>query len=318
MPRKSTASVSAAPTEPNGDTTMASEAPTAAELSPNHKDQPQIDEQSKQEKEKEKDKHPKRKSEGDVIALDDLLLPRSIISRLSKGVLPPNTSLAKDAILALTKSATVFISHLASEANDVTDRKTIQSADVVRALREIEMGDVMGVGVLGRDGKRGGRVEREVERWEGDVRGKRRGYREKVRARESGGVGVGDTAVGDTTVGMVDEREEHENKRVRIDDEDEARDGSAGPITEGASRIKLNVGRRKSDEVEHGDGDGDEAGEDEEEESEEEEENEEEQQDETQGVDDSIDMEETDSRRKNGTLAPDGRIEVGGSDDESD
>lgn len=248
----------------------------------------------------------------------DLLLPRSIISRLSKGVLPPNTSLAKDAILALTKSATVFISHLASEANDVTDRKTIQSADVVRALREIEMGDVMGVGVLGRDGKRGGRVEREVERWEGDVRGKRRGYREKVRARESGGVGVGDTAVGDTTVGMVDEREEHENKRVRIDDEDEARDGSAGPITEGASRIKLNVGRRKSDEVEHGDGDGDEAGEDEEEESEEEEENEEEQQDETQGVDDSIDMEETDSRRKNGTLAPDGRIEVGGSDDESD
>lgn len=70
MPRKSTASVSAAPTEPNGDTTMASEAPTAAELSPNHKDQPQVDEQSKQEKEKEKDKHPKRKSEGDVIALD--------------------------------------------------------------------------------------------------------------------------------------------------------------------------------------------------------------------------------------------------------
>lgn len=44
----------------------------------------------------------------------DLNLPKSIITRLAKGVLPPNTQIQANAILALSKSATVFISHLAS------------------------------------------------------------------------------------------------------------------------------------------------------------------------------------------------------------
>lgn len=244
-----------------------------------------------------------------------MLLPKSIIQRISKGVLPANTSISKDAVLALTKSATVFISHLAGEANDLTDRKTIQSQDVIKALKEIEMENVMGLGVLGKDGRKGGRVEREVEKWEGDVRGKRRGYREKVKARESG------TGVGDTTVGTIDtqgeeEDREHENKRVRID-EDEARDGSAGPITDGTNRLKLNVGRRKSDDRENEDVE-EAADVVEEDESEQEEENEDaDEQDETQEAEESIDM-GADSRQKIGTLAPNGRVEMGGSDDESD
>ena len=44
----------------------------------------------------------------------DLMLPRSIITRLAKGVLPPNTQIQQNAILAMTKSATVFINHLAN------------------------------------------------------------------------------------------------------------------------------------------------------------------------------------------------------------
>lgn len=239
-------------------------------------------------------------------------------------MLPANTSIAKDAILALTKSATVFISHLASEANDMTERKTIQSQDVVKALREIEMDGVMGLGQLQKDGRRGGRIEREVEKWEGDVRGKRRGYREKVRARESG-VGAGDTTVGDTTVATVDvegadQDREHENKRVRMDEQD-ARDSSAGPITTGTQGLKLNVGRRKSDEIEHGRSDdaADDDVEDDEDEQEDEAEDEEEQEhDETQDADDSMDVEDADSRPKNGALAPDGRAEVEDSDEESD
>jgi histone H3/H4 len=46
--------------------------------------------------------------------LQDLTLPKSIITRLAKGVLPPNTQIQANAILAMTKSATVFISHLAN------------------------------------------------------------------------------------------------------------------------------------------------------------------------------------------------------------
>ena len=44
----------------------------------------------------------------------DLQLPKSIITRLAKGVLPPNTQIQANAILAMSKSATVFINHLAN------------------------------------------------------------------------------------------------------------------------------------------------------------------------------------------------------------
>lgn len=49
-----------------------------------------------------------------LTSLQDLALPKSIITRLAKGVLPSNTQIQANAILALTKSATVFISHLAN------------------------------------------------------------------------------------------------------------------------------------------------------------------------------------------------------------
>lgn len=43
----------------------------------------------------------------------DLSLPRTMVQRLAKGVLQPNTSISKDALLALSKGATVFINYLA-------------------------------------------------------------------------------------------------------------------------------------------------------------------------------------------------------------
>ncbi|KAK5074392.1 hypothetical protein LTR64_006464 [Lithohypha guttulata] len=314
MPRKSTASV--ATTDVNGDVSMISEAPTI----PSPKDQQP--EPSKSSKKKDKtDKEATAQQHADPVSLDDLLLPRSIVQRLAKGVLPPNTSIQKDAVLALTKSATVFISLLASTSNEMTERKTIQSQDVIKALREIEMDQAMQIGVIGKDGQKGGRVEREVEIWESEVRGKRRGYRERVKARESGG--GGDTTVGSLDVGeeVEREREEHETKRLRIDpDEVTGREGSTAPITQGTNKLKLDGGRRQSDEPEPGDEEGEDAGEEDvEEESSEEEgfEDAEEEQDGDGVQGDRLEVEE-DSGRRRDTLAPDGRVEVGGSDDESD
>lgn len=37
-----------------------------------------------------------------------------MIQRLAKGVLPPNTQLSKDAVLAMQKGATVFVNHIAA------------------------------------------------------------------------------------------------------------------------------------------------------------------------------------------------------------
>ena len=43
----------------------------------------------------------------------DLSLPKTMVQRLAKGVLPANTQIQKDAILAMQKGATVFVNYLA-------------------------------------------------------------------------------------------------------------------------------------------------------------------------------------------------------------
>jgi DNA polymerase epsilon subunit 3 len=50
-----------------------------------------------------------------MLTSQDVNLPRSIVQRLAKGVLPPNTQIGKDALLAMSKSATVFINYLTAE-----------------------------------------------------------------------------------------------------------------------------------------------------------------------------------------------------------
>ncbi|KAB5536489.1 hypothetical protein GE09DRAFT_1140066 [Coniochaeta sp. 2T2.1] len=90
----------------------------------------------------EKGKERERDREG-AVTIEDLNLPKSIITRLAKGVLPPNTQIQANAILALSKSATVFISHLSNAANEWTQsggKKTIMPSDVFRALDDIEYG----------------------------------------------------------------------------------------------------------------------------------------------------------------------------------
>jgi hypothetical protein len=51
--------------------------------------------------------------------LQDLNLPKSIVTRLAKGVLPANTQIQGNAVLALSKSATVFVSYLSSRYADL-------------------------------------------------------------------------------------------------------------------------------------------------------------------------------------------------------
>lgn len=91
----------------------------------------------------DKDKKDARESiSKDGVAIEDLTLPRSIITRLAKGVLPPNTQIQSNAALAMSKSAVVFVNHLSNAANDHTKhalRKTIMPADVFAALEDIEL-----------------------------------------------------------------------------------------------------------------------------------------------------------------------------------
>ncbi|CAI7616588.1 unnamed protein product [Penicillium pancosmium] len=72
------------------------------------------------------------------VTTQDYLLPRSLTIRLAKSVLPPNTTIQKDAVLAIQKAATVFVSYLSSHANESTLKRTVAPADVFAALSELE------------------------------------------------------------------------------------------------------------------------------------------------------------------------------------
>ncbi|RDW88876.1 hypothetical protein BP6252_00908 [Coleophoma cylindrospora] len=60
---------------------------------------------------------------GDGVNIEDLNLPKSIVTRLAKGVLPPNTQIQGNAMLAMSKSATVFVNYLASADPSLEKRK---------------------------------------------------------------------------------------------------------------------------------------------------------------------------------------------------
>ena len=257
----------------------------------------------------------------------DLLLPRTLTSRLARGVLPANTQIQKDAVLAIAKSATVFISYLAHHANEQTSKKTIGPQDVLKALKEIEMDGVMQLGSVGSDGRLGGRLERELEAYEEIIKSKRKGYRDKVKVRES---------LGDADA--EDERGEPSNKKARrmsgdedVDDEDERmleQQLNGVPGSSPNTKAKTNGDDAAPDEeadVSEADEAGDEEHDDEDDEQDEDdgaededEQDEREDADET-GADDAEELEEREHADARGRIAlmPDGNVEMG-SEDESE
>jgi DNA polymerase epsilon subunit 3 len=105
----------------------------------------------------------------------DYNLPKTMVQRLSKGVLPPNTQIQKDALLAISKSATVFINYLSSVANEQAQRankKTIQPKDVLDAIHLTEFDSFLP------------RLEAELEKYNAVQCDKRNTYRRKVREEQ--------------------------------------------------------------------------------------------------------------------------------------
>lgn len=183
MTQESTAPGSAAPMHLD-----APELPAASSVaSPTTQQQQQ--QQSAERKDKEKD------SGRDTISIEDLNLPKSIITRLAKGVLPPNTQIQANAILALTKGATVFINHLANAANEHTqsaNKKTIMPADVFRALDDIEYGFMRE------------RLEAEFTKYNEIQSSKRSTYRKKVAAAKKAATAADSSMASSASAGTTD------------------------------------------------------------------------------------------------------------------
>ncbi|KAL9636975.1 MAG: hypothetical protein Q9204_002051 [Flavoplaca sp. TL-2023a] len=117
------------------------------------------------------------KEKADGINIEDLSLPRTMVQRLAKGVLPPNTQIQKDAIVAMSKGATVFINHIADKANELTlstNKRTITPLNVLEALSQCEYEDFLP------------RVKAELDKFNEIATGKRNEYRRKIKEKETG------------------------------------------------------------------------------------------------------------------------------------
>ncbi|MCJ1418534.1 hypothetical protein MMC32_004882 [Xylographa parallela] len=200
--------------------------------------------------------NPQVGKEKDGINIEDLSMPRTMVQRLAKGVLPPNTQLQKDSITAFSKGATVFVNFLTHSAHAHTlksQRKTIAPADVLLGLRDTEFEFMIP------------RLEAELNRYNEVQTAKRNEYRKKVREGTMG-VGRRKSGAGDTAatgvleeVALQDGKDgERAAKRSKLDEEGNvamAGAGDDGDETEDEEVV----------EAEEGDGEGeaDEEGEEE-------------------------------------------------------
>ncbi|KAH7114237.1 histone-fold-containing protein [Dendryphion nanum] len=120
----------------------------------------------------------------DGLSVEDLNLPKSMVQRLAKGVLPPNTQIQKDALLAMSKSATVFVNYLTSYAADMAARsgkKTVMPKDIFDSLQELEFNGFVP------------RLEAEVDKFTSIRATKRNSYRKKIREEKKAGTGKDDS-----------------------------------------------------------------------------------------------------------------------------
>ncbi|KAI0098672.1 histone-fold-containing protein [Nemania sp. FL0031] len=143
---------------------------------------------SKEKEKKDKDKE----SSKEAVTIEDLTLPKSIITRLAKGVLPSNTQIQANAIMAMSKSATIFINHIANAANEHTlgnNKKTIMPGDVFAALDDVEF-------PFFRE-----RLEAEFKKFNDTQTSKRNTYRRKVAAQKK--AGKPDTDAADPNTSMI-------------------------------------------------------------------------------------------------------------------
>ncbi|KAL4865237.1 histone-fold-containing protein [Aspergillus spectabilis] len=192
------------------------------------------------------------KARAEGVSIEDYLLPRSQTIRLAKSVLPPNTSIQKDAVLAIQKAATVFVSYLSSHANESTLKRTVTPADVFAALSELELEGfrprlekelaVFEAGKAakrrprvskggGENGDKGADVDADVDKGEGKIgEGEKkevvvRGVKRVKRGEgEIGGGGDGDEEEEEDVVDEVDEVDAEEHDEIATEEEDEEED----------------------------------------------------------------------------------------------
>ncbi|KAG0354918.1 histone-fold-containing protein [Gamsiella multidivaricata] len=79
-------------------------------------------------------------------SIEDNELPKAILTRIMKQVLPENTNIQANAKVAMTKSTTLFINYLASAANEVASNaghKIVSGTHVLNALESLDLEEMI-------------------------------------------------------------------------------------------------------------------------------------------------------------------------------
>lgn len=84
--------------------------------------------------------------DADLTSIDDILFPRATVQKLAKSMLTDDGTesqmiMAKDSVIALQRSATVFVSHILYHARQISkdaSRKTVNAQDVLGAIERAE------------------------------------------------------------------------------------------------------------------------------------------------------------------------------------
>jgi len=92
--------------------------------------------------------YPQPNKDQDLVSIDEILFPRATVQKLAKNIMnassdegASNMILAKDSMIALQRSSTVFVSHLMFQARQISKdegRKTINAQDILSALEKAE------------------------------------------------------------------------------------------------------------------------------------------------------------------------------------
>ncbi|KAJ3534846.1 hypothetical protein NM688_g7069 [Phlebia brevispora] len=80
------------------------------------------------------------------MGIDAFELPKSVVTKLARAALPDNAKMQKEMLLAVLKGSTVFVNYLAANAHEVASsrqHKSVSASDVLRALEQMDMGDIV-------------------------------------------------------------------------------------------------------------------------------------------------------------------------------
>lgn len=88
-----------------------------------------------------------QKPDTELVSIDEILFPRSTVQKLAKNITAGENNdggmiVSKDSLIALQRSATVFVSHMMFHARKIAkdaDRKTVNAQDIIQALERAEL-----------------------------------------------------------------------------------------------------------------------------------------------------------------------------------